>query len=146
MRAPFSPHPHQHLLFLVFLMVSIRTGVMGSLIVLICISPVISDVEHLFIWVYMCAQLLSHVQFFVTPWTVACQAPLSMEFSRQEYWNGLPFSPSGALPNPGIEPTPPTLAGQFFTTVPPRNCALFRMGGFPKMLCGPWCLCVIEWH
>ena len=40
----------------------------------------------------------------VTPWTVACQSPLSVEFSRQEYWNGLPFPSPGDLPNPGIEP------------------------------------------
>ena len=46
----------------------------------------------------------SHVQFFVTPWTVTCQAPLSMEFSRQEYWSGLPCYPPGDLPDPGIEP------------------------------------------
>ena len=45
---------------------------------------------------------LSHVQLFAIPWTVAHQAPLSMEFSRQEYWSGLPFSPPGDLPNPGI--------------------------------------------
>ena len=52
-------------------------------------------------------------------WTVACQALLSMGFSRQEYWSGLPCSPPGDLPNPGIEPTSltsPTLAGGFFTT------------------------------
>ena len=42
--------------------------------------------------------------FFATPWTVACQAPLSMGFSRQEYWSELPFPPPGDLPNPGIEP------------------------------------------
>ena len=50
---------------------------------------------------------------FVTPWTVACQAPLSMRFSRQEYWSGLPWLPPGDLPDPGIEPAsllPPTLA------------------------------------
>ena len=41
---------------------------------------------------------------FATPWTVACQAPLSMGFSRQEYWSGLPFPPPGDLPDPGIEP------------------------------------------
>ena len=52
---------------------------------------------------------LSHVQLFATPWTVACQAPLSMEFFRPEYWSGLPFSSSGDLPNPGIEPRSPTL-------------------------------------
>ena len=48
-------------------------------------------------------------RFFVTPWSVACQAPLSMEFPRQEYWSGLPFLSPGDLPNPGIEPGSPTL-------------------------------------
>ena len=70
----------------------------------------------------MCAQSLSHVQLFVTPWTVGCQAPLFMEFSRQEYWNGLLFTTPGDLPDPGIEPASfvsPALAGGFFTTVPP---------------------------
>ena len=43
----------------------------------------------------------------MTPWTVACQAPLFMEFSRQEYWSGLPFPPPGELPDPGIEPMSP---------------------------------------
>ena len=52
---------------------------------------------------------------------VACQAPLSMGFSRQEYWNGLPFPSPGDLPNPGIKPTSPVLAGRFFTTEPPRK-------------------------
>ena len=52
---------------------------------------------------------LSRVQFFVTPCTVAYQAPLSMGFSRQEYWNGLPFPSLGDLPNPGIEPGSPAL-------------------------------------
>ena len=61
----------------------------------------------------------SHVQLFVTPWTVACQAPLSMGFSRQEYWSGLPCPPPGDLPDPGIEPSSlmsPASAGGFFTT------------------------------
>ena len=53
---------------------------------------------------------------FATPRTVARQALLSMGFSRQEYWSGLPFPPSGDLPNPRIEPA---LAGGFFTTEPP---------------------------
>ena len=44
---------------------------------------------------------------FATPWTVACQASLSMGFSRQEYWSGLPFPPPGDLPDPGIEPGSP---------------------------------------
>ena len=51
----------------------------------------------------------SCVQLFVTPWTVVHKAPLSMGFSRQEYWSGLPFSPPGDLLNPGIEPTSPAL-------------------------------------
>ena len=52
---------------------------------------------------------LSHVRLFATPWTVACQAPPSMGFSRQEYWSGLPFPSPGDLPDPGIEPGSPTL-------------------------------------
>ena len=55
------------------------------------------------------AQMLSHVQLFVTPWTVACQAPLSMGFPRQGYWSGLPFPPPRDLPDPGIGPTYPVL-------------------------------------
>ena len=55
------------------------------------------------------AQLLSHVQIFVTPWAVARQAPLSMGFSRQEYWSGLSFPSPGTLLNPGIEHESPTL-------------------------------------
>ena len=63
--------------------------------------------------------LFSHVQLFVTLWTVAHQAPLSMGFSRHEYWSGLPCPPPGDLPDPGIKPTSfmfPALAGGFFTT------------------------------
>ena len=56
---------------------------------------------------------------FVTPWTVACQAPLSMGFPKQEYWSGLPFLPPGDLPDPGIKPASlgfPALAGRILTT------------------------------
>ena len=59
------------------------------------------------------------VQLCVTPRTVAHQAPLSMGFSRQEYWSGFPCPPPGDLPDPGIElvsPVSPALAGRFFTT------------------------------
>ena len=49
-------------------------------------------------------KLLSRVQLFGTPWTIAHQAPLSMGFSRQEYWSGVPFPSPGDLPDPGIEP------------------------------------------
>ena len=52
-------------------------------------------------------KLLSRVQLFTTPWTVAYQAPQSMEFSRQDYWSGLPFPSPADLPNPGIEPESP---------------------------------------
>ena len=56
---------------------------------------------------HLCACVLSHVQLFVTPCTVAHQAPLSMGFFRQEYWNGLPCPPPGDLPDPGIKPISP---------------------------------------
>ena len=55
----------------------------------------------------------------VTPWTVACQAPLSIGFPKQEYWSGLPFPSPGDLSEPGIELASPALAGGFFTTKPP---------------------------
>ena len=70
----------------------------------------------------VCVCILSHlsrVRLCVTPWTEARQAPLSMGFSRQEYWSGLPIPPPGDLPDPGIEPTSlisPALAGRSFTT------------------------------
>ena len=66
--------------------------------------------------------VLGCVQLFATLWTIAHQAPLSMGFSRQEYWSGLPFSPPGDLPDTGIEaasPIAPELAGRFFTPEPP---------------------------
>ena len=68
---------------------------------------------------YAMPSLFSPVQFFATLWTKACQAPLSMGFSRQEYWSGLPCPPPGDLPNPGMEPASlmsPALAGGFFIT------------------------------
>ena len=71
-------------------------------------------------YVYVCVVLsrFSCVQLFVTPWAVACQAPLSMEFSRQEYWSRVPFPPPGDLADPGIKLEflmSPALAGGFFT-------------------------------
>ena len=68
----------------------------------------------------MCVCMLSHVWLFVTPWTVACQAPLSIEFSTWEYWSGLPFPTPGDLPDLGIEPTSPALEDGFFATKPCR--------------------------
>ena len=62
---------------------------------------------------------VSHVRLFATPWTAAYQASLSMGFSRQEYWSGLPFPSPGDLPNPGIEPRSPTLQADALTSEPP---------------------------
>ena len=62
---------------------------------------------------------LSRVRLFATLWTVAHQAPLSMGFSRQEYWSGLPFPSPGDLPDPGIEPRSPTLRADALTFEPP---------------------------
>ena len=70
------------------------------------------------------------------PWTVVCQVPLSMEFSRQEYWSGLPFPPSGDLPDPGVEPVSlmsPASAADSLALVPP---------GKPYILYIYVCVCV----
>ena len=64
---------------------------------------------------------LSCVRLFATPWTVAYQAPLSMGFSRQECWSGLPFPSPGDIPNPGIEPGSPALQADAFPSEPPVN-------------------------
>ena len=74
----------------------------------------------------MHAESLSCVCVFVTPWTITHQATLSMELSRQEYWNGLPLPPPRDLPDPGIKPVSPAssaFAGKFFTTEPQINAA-----------------------
>ena len=72
----------------------------------------------------VCVQLLSPVQLVATPWTVAQQALLSVEFPRQECLSRVSFPSSGHLPNPGIQPlslVSPALAGKFFTTEPPEK-------------------------
>ena len=83
-------------------------------------------------------KLLSRVRLFVTPWTVAYQAPPSMGFSRQQCWSGLPFPSPGDLPDPGIEPGSPGLQADALPSEPPgkpyllvshkkeRNCAICR--------------------
>ena len=71
-------------------------------------------------------KLLSPVQLFVIPRTVAYQAPPSMEFSRKEYWNGLPFPSPGDLPNPGIKPRSPTLQA---------DALLSELQGKPQCYC-----------
>ena len=64
---------------------------------------------------------LSCVRLFVNPWTVACQPPLSRGFFRQKYWNRLPFSPPGDLPDPVIEPGSPGLEADCIPSEPPGN-------------------------
>ena len=94
--------------------------------------------------------VLSHVWFFVTPWTVARQAPLSMGFSRQECWSGLPFPPAGDLPEPGIERASPALATgppetlshhhpNLYILIYPRLC-LSSLSLWPQR---PW---MYSWH
>ena len=68
---------------------------------------------------------LSRVRLFATPWTVAHQAPLSMGFSRQEYWGGLPFPSPEDLPDPGIEPRSPALQADALTSEPPGKPDIF---------------------
>ena len=78
-----------------------------------CISALLKATLALYLCMY------SVMSYSVTPWTVAHKAILLMEFSRREYWSGLPFPPPGGLPDPGIKPAslePPELAGGFFTT------------------------------
>ena len=67
----------------------------------------------------VCSQSLSGVQLFVIPWTVAHQAPLSMGFSRQEYWSGLLFLTPGDLPDPGIESKSPAFLADSLPSAPP---------------------------
>ena len=90
-------------------------------------------------WVhaYMRACVFSCIQLFVTLWTVAHQALLSMGFPRQVYWSGLPFLPPGNLPDPGIKttsPVTPALAGRFFTTVPPGKPGCVFLNALGKEL------------
>ena len=106
--------------------------------------PVITDESHnvgwkkaegrrstycLILCIYVCMRVLRRVQLLATPWTIAYQAPLSMGFSRQEYWSGLSFPPPGNLPNPGMEPAFPGLAGRVSTTVSPGKpwCYLYKV-------------------
>ena len=92
---------------------------------------------HIHTHIHMCTQIcnvyacmkrnsVSHcyAQLFVTPWTVAYQAPPSKEFSREEYWSGLPFPSPGDLPDPGIESGFPALQVDSVLSEPPRNPCL----------------------
>ena len=89
---------------------------------------VMSQIGQMIRYAYVCNLPCTHacsvVSDFVTPWSEARQAPLSIGFPRQEYWSGLHFPPPGDLPIPGIEPASPAasaLAGKFSTTEPPRR-------------------------
>ena len=90
----------------------------------------------------LCVQLLSCVQLFASPWTVAHQAPLSMGFSRQEYWSGLPFPPPGGHPDPRIEPSSPVSPTLQADSLPlshqgsPRICIAYMY------ICICVCVCV----
>ena len=85
-----------------------------------CISQTCCTTIHPTTCMCVCARAhsLSCVQLFVIPWTVAHQALLSMGFSRQEYWSGLPFPPPGELPNPRIEPKSPSLQADSLLSQP----------------------------
>ena len=74
-------------------------------------------------------KLLSRVRLFATPWSVAYKAPLSMVFSRQEYWSGLPFPSPGDLPRPGIKPGSPALQADALLSEPPDS---FLGGGIAQ--------------
>ena len=77
-------------------------------------------------------------RLFATPWTVALQASLPLGFSRQEYWNGLPFHPSGDLPNPGIKSMSSELASRFFTTEPPGKPKITLTSDIPDIRRRQW--------
>ena len=80
-------------------------------------------------------QLLSRVRLFVIPWTVAHQAPPSVEFSRQKYWrSGLPFPFPGDLPNAGIEPRSPTLQAGALLSEPPGKPMICDLSGQKSIL------------
>ena len=89
--------------------------------------------------------LLSRAGLFATPWTVACQASLSMGFSRQEYWSGLPFPSPGALPNPGIKPEFPALQADSLPSEPqgspsPQKCIIIQTQKSTYYVI-PFCIC-----
>ena len=108
-----------HDLFIIKLEVSIKDFFFFSLGEVICQSYPNQNWWPSFCLILMCcAQTLGHVWLCATPWTGARLAPLSMEFSRQEYWSGLPFPSPGDLPDSRIKFASPALAGRFFTAKP----------------------------
>ena len=91
--------------------------------VAVCVCVCVCVCVGVCVWGGVCVcSVIQSCQLFATPWIVALQAPLSMEFSRQDYWSGLPSPPPGDLPSPGTEPVSPAvpvLLGRFSTTEPP---------------------------
>ena len=88
----------------------------------LCYSFILSQLIFTMVVVYS----LSRVCLFVTPWTIALQAPLSMGFPRQEYWSSLPFPSPGDLPDPGIEPRSPALQADSLLTEPPGKPNIYN--------------------
>ena len=99
-----------------------RRGVWGRMDTCVCMAESLQSPAAITTLLLSYVSILNHfsrVRLCATPWTVACQAPLSIGFSRQEYWSGLSCPPPGDLPHPGIKPASlrsPALAGRFFTT------------------------------
>ena len=95
------------------------------------------------------AQSLSWFQFFMPLWTVACQAPLSIGFPRQEYWSGLPFTPPGDLPNTGIEPMLSACPANILISHLTVNYLPFLWGPDPYLLSSGWhisLICLTIWE
>ena len=101
----------------------------------------------IYIHIDVCAQLLSHMELFMTLWTIAHQTPLSLELFRQENWSRLPFPSPGDLPNPGIKPmslSSPAWAGGFFTIAPPGKPIYIHLKYECLGKVNSFCFCVSE--
>ena len=101
----------------------------NSAIFRVCLGMIKKKI-HMLYFKPCCEGMLSrfsHIQLFVTLWTVAHQAPLSMRFSRQEYWSGLPFLSSGDLPDPGIKPRSPALWADSLPPEPPGKPYVYNI-------------------
>ena len=95
-----------------------------------------------------CCLVTKSCPTLVTPWTTACQVPLSMGFPRQEYWSGLPFPSPGDPPHPGIEPKSPALAGRFFTPESPWKILVHEWVYMRTYVpvCSVWLLVITPFH
>ena len=89
------------------------------------VFPIVASIPYPFLcFQEVKVKLLSRVRLFATPWTVTYYASLSMGFSRQEYWSGLPFASPGDLPDPGIKAGSPALEADALTSEPPGKVSL----------------------